>query len=142
VVVTILSVFVVLYNYGMAAWEGRPQPLYRSVEVVVQTVTTVGYGGDAPWSSPQMNYLVSAMALSGLVLIFAALPVLVVPLFENAFRSTAPTAISGVDDHVVLCSYGPREAVLIDELADRGVEYVVVERDRERADELYTEGTR
>ncbi|WP_336330120.1 hypothetical protein [Haloarcula sp. CGMCC 1.2071] len=72
IVVIVLSGFVVLYNYGMATWEGRPQPLYRSVGVIVQTVTTVGYGGDAPWTSPQMNSLVSLMALSGLVLIFAA----------------------------------------------------------------------
>ena len=140
VVVGVLSGFVVLYNYGMATWEGRPQPLYRSIEVVVQTVTTVGYGGDAPWSSPQMNYLVSFMALSGLVLIFAALPVLVVPLFEDAFRSSAPSSVRKVDDHVVLCNYGPREEVLIDELTERGVEYVIVEDDREAANELHTSG--
>jgi Trk K+ transport system NAD-binding subunit len=114
--------------------------LYRSVEVVVQTVTTVGFGGDAPWSSPQMNYLVSLMALSGLVLIFAALPVLVVPLFEDAFRSSAPSSVRGIDDHVILCNYGPREEVLIDELTERGVEYVIVEDDREAADHLYTTG--
>ncbi|MFC7256216.1 potassium channel family protein [Haloplanus litoreus] len=139
-VISVLSGFVVLYNYGMATWEGRPQPLYRSIEAVVQTVTTVGYGGDAPWSSPQMNYLVSLMALSGLVLIFAALPVLVVPLFEDAFRSSAPSSVRGIDDHVVLCNYGAREEVLIDELTERGVEYVVVESDREVANDLYTSG--
>ena len=140
IVVSVLSGFVILYNYGMATWEGRPQPLYRSIEVVVQTVTTVGYGEDAPWSSPQMNYLVSLMALSGLVLIFAALPVLVVPLFEDAFRSSAPSSIRGLDDHVVLCNYGPREEVLIDELTERDVEYVIIEDDREAANDLYTSG--
>lgn len=139
-VVSVLSGFVILYNYGMATWEGRPQPLYRSIEAVVQTVTTVGYGGDAPWSSPQMNYLVSLMALSGLVLIFAALPVLVVPLFEDAFRSSAPSSVRGVEEHVVLCNYGPREEVLIDELTERGVEYVIVDADREAANQLYTSG--
>jgi Trk K+ transport system NAD-binding subunit len=139
-VVGVLCGFALLYNYGMAAWEGRPQPLYRSIEVVVQTVTTVGYGGDAPWSSPQMNYLVSLMALSGLVLIFAALPVLVVPLFEDAFESSAPSSIRGVEDHVVLCNYGPREEVLIDELTDRDVEYVIVDSDRDSADERHSAG--
>lgn len=140
IVVSVLSGFVLLYNYGMATWEGRPQPLYRSIEVVVQTVTTVGYGGDAPWTSPEMNYLVSLMALSGLVLIFAALPVLVVPLFEDAFRSSAPTSVRRIDDHVVLCNYGPREEVLIDELTERGVEYVIIENDREMSDQLHTSG--
>lgn len=139
-VLSMLSGFVLLYNYGMAAWEGRPQPLYRSIEVVVQTVTTVGYGGDAPWTSLRMNYFVSIMALSGLVLIFAALPVLVVPLFEDAFRSTAPASIRSVDDHVVLCNYGPREEVLIDELTERGVGYVIVKADRDAATDLHKAG--
>jgi Trk K+ transport system NAD-binding subunit len=141
-VVGVLAGFALLYNYGMAAWEGRPQPLYRSVEVVLQTVTTVGYGGDSPWSSPGMNYLVSVMMLSGLVLIFAALPVLVVPLFEDAFRSSAPTSVRGLEDHVVLCNYGPREEILIDELTERGVEYVIVNPDRDDATDLYTAGYR
>lgn len=140
--VVVLSGFVLLYNYGMATWEGRPQPLYRSIEVVVQTVTTVGYGGDAPWTSPQMNYLTSVMMLSGLVLIFAALPVLVVPLFEDAFRSSAPTSVRRAEDHVVLCNYGPREEVLIDELVARDVEYVIVNADRDAATDLYTDGYR
>lgn len=140
IVVVVLSGFVVVYNHGMAAWEGRPQPMYRSVEAVVQTVTTVGYGGDAPWSSPRMNYLVSTMALSGLVLIFAALPVLVVPLFEDAFTSSAPSSVRGVDDHVILCGHGPREEVLIDELTQRDVAYVVVVADREAANDLYRTG--
>jgi Trk K+ transport system NAD-binding subunit len=139
-VVGVLSGFVVLYNYGMSAWEGRPQPLYRSIEVVVQTVTTVGYGGDSPWASPQMNYLVSVMMLSGLVLIFAALPVLVVPLFEDAFRSTAPTSVRRMRNHVVICNYGPREEVLIDELTRRDVGYVIVNADRAAATDLYTSG--
>jgi len=139
-VVGVLAGFALLYNYGMAAWEGRPQPLYRSVEVVLQTVTTVGYGGDSPWSSRGMNYLVSVMMVSGLVLIFAALPVLVVPLFEDAFRSSAPTSVRGLEDHVVLCNYGPREEILIDELTERGVEYVILNPDRDAATDLYTAG--
>lgn len=95
VVVSVLFGFVILYNYGMATWEGRPQPLYRSIEVVVQTVTTVGYGGDSLWSSPQMNYLVSLMALSGLVLIFAALPVLVVPSSKTRLDPVPPRRFVG-----------------------------------------------
>ena len=87
-----------------------------------------------------MNYLVALMALSGIVLIFAALPVLVVPLFEDAFTSNAPSSIRGVDGHVVLCNYGPREEVLIDELTERGVEYVIIDADREAANDLYTAG--
>ena len=77
VVVTVLLGFTMLYNYGMAVWEGRPQPMLRSLEIVLQTFTTVGYGEDAPWTAPEMYGIVVGMQLSSLVLIFAALPVVV-----------------------------------------------------------------
>ncbi|WP_247003808.1 potassium channel family protein [Halosolutus gelatinilyticus] len=139
-VVAVLAAYIAIYNYGMAVWEGNPQPIHRSVQGIVQTVTTVGYGGDAPHTSPQMNYFLSIVQLSSLVLIFAALPVLVVPLFEDAFRTTAPTAVSGLEDHIVICNYGPREEVLIEELLRRDVDYVIVHADRDVATDLYTDG--
>lgn len=87
-----------------------------------------------------MTFLVSPVALSGLVLTFAALPVLVVPLFEDAFGSSAPSSCRGIGDHAVRCNYGARGEHLIDELTDRPVEYIVVDDDRQAADDLYTSG--
>ena len=48
VVVTVLLGFTMLYNYGMAVWEGRPQPMFRSLEVVLQTFTTAVHGASSP----------------------------------------------------------------------------------------------
>jgi Trk K+ transport system NAD-binding subunit len=135
--VVVLFGYALLYDYGMAAYEGHSQPFYQSVQVVVETFTTTGYGSDAPWATPQMNVLVILMDLTGVILIFMALPVFVVPLFEDALSTTLPTSAEELEEHVVICTYSPRAETLISELNSWDVEYVIVEPDRETAMDLY-----
>jgi len=138
--VVIILGFSVVYDYGMATFEGRPQPFYHSLQVVVETFTTTGYGSNAPWTSPEMTALVVLMDLTGVVLIFMALPVFVVPLFEEAVSTTLPATVDDLEDHVVVCTFSPRVETLVSELGSWGVEYVVIEADRERATDLYESG--
>ena len=135
-----LAVFTLLYDFGMSAFENRPQPLFQSLQVVVQTFTTVGYGEDAPWTSPIMNFLVVGMQASSLILIFAALPVFAVPLLEDALATSPPLALDSLDDHVIICTYTLRGEALISELEPEGIEYVIVEPDRGQATDLYEAG--
>jgi Trk K+ transport system NAD-binding subunit len=132
--------FAVAYDHGMAVYEGRPRSFLHSLQVVVETFTTTGYGSDSPWTTPEMNVLVIVMDLTGVVLIFAAIPVFIVPLLEDALSTTLPTAVEDVDDHVVVCTYSPRAETLISELESWNVEYVLVEPDRDRAVDLYESG--
>ncbi len=135
-----LAVFTLAYNYGMTTFENQPQPLLNSMEVVIQTFTTVGYGEDAPWTSSIMNVLVMGMQTAGILLIFAALPVFVIPLVEDALATTPPTTIDQLHDHVIVCTYTSRSDVLIAELTDQDVDYVLVEPDRETATTLHEQG--
>lgn len=141
-VVATTALFTLAYNAGMAIWEGRPQPLYRSLEVVVQSFTTTGYGEDAPWQSPQMNVLVILMQLSGIGLILTAVDVFAVPWLRSALTPTAPETIDELHDHVIVCGYTPRTDAFVAELDARGREYVLVESNAETARELYEEGHR
>jgi Trk K+ transport system NAD-binding subunit len=125
--------FALVYDAGMTAFEGRPRTFLEALEVVLQTFTTTGYGQDAPWESTAMTLLVIAMHAAGLLLIFAAFPVLIVPLVEDALSTTPPTARPDLSDHVVLCTFSPRTPALIDEFDARDVPYVVVDPDRETA---------
>jgi Trk K+ transport system NAD-binding subunit len=138
VVTTVL--FTMAYNVGMAAWENRPQPLYRSLEVVVQSFTTTGYGEDAPWQTPQMNLLAIVMQLSGIGLILTAVDVFAVPMLQNALRPKPPETVSRRDGHVVVCGHTPRTNVLISELVARDRGYVLIEPDAASAGELHERG--
>lgn len=132
-----LVLFTLTYNFGMSFLEGRPQSLARSLQVVVQTFTTVGYGGDAPYMTTEMNLLAVMMQISGIGLIFASLPVFIVPLIEDALATAPPTARSDRSDHVILCTYTPRGEALIEALDGQDASYVVIEPDRETATTLH-----
>jgi Trk K+ transport system NAD-binding subunit len=133
--------FTVVYDYGMAAFEDDPKDFLQSMQFVVETFTTTGYGSHSPWTNPEMNLLVIVMDLAGMVLIFAALPVLAVPLFEEAFSTSLPTeAPDEVEDHVVICTFTPRGETLVEELDSWDVDHVVVEPDRDRATDLFEAG--
>jgi len=130
--------FAVLYQNGMRIYEGEPRTFLRSLQFVVETFTTTGFGSDSPWTSPEMNVLVIVMDLFGTILIFMAFPVLAFPLLEDILSTTVPTSIGDdTENHVIICSYTARAEALIDELDSWDVDHVIVESDRERATELY-----
>ncbi|WP_199243373.1 potassium channel family protein [Halopenitus persicus] len=141
-VVATTVLFTLLYNTGMAVWEGRPQPLYRSLEVVIQSFTTTGYGEDSPWQSLQMNVLVITMQLAGIGLILTGVDVFAVPWLRGALTPTPPESIDVGPGHVVICAYTARTEAFITELKARGRAYALVEPDAETARELHDEGYR
>jgi Trk K+ transport system NAD-binding subunit len=137
-----LFVFAVLYHVGMFYFEGEGNTFLHSMQVVVETFTATGYGSDSPWSTPQMNLLVMVMDIAGTFLFFLGLPVLLFPFLRDAFSTTIPTDTDGVGDHVVICSFTKRGRRLIDELEGLEVPYVVVESDRDAAEDLVEDGVR
>jgi Trk K+ transport system NAD-binding subunit len=139
--VGVIVAYTFAYDYGMTAFENRPRDFLHSLQVVVETFTTTGYGSDAPWSTDVMRVLVIVMDVTGVVLIFLALPVLLFPLFEEAMETTAPTAVEeDISGHIVICTFTPRGETLVTELESWDVDYVIVEPDRETANDLYDEG--
>ncbi|WP_338742006.1 potassium channel family protein [Haloplanus salilacus] len=137
----VMLAYAAVYDTGMSVFEGSPISFLHAIQVVVETFTTTGFGSDAPWKSPEMNVLVIAMDLTGVVLIFLALPVLVFPLFEEAISTTVPTsAPEDLRDHVVICRLTPRGETLVSELDSWNVDHLVVEPDRDRAKDQFKEG--
>jgi len=139
VLVAIIVAYSVLYNYGMRTLEGRNHSIFRSFQTVVETMTTTGYGADSPWSHPIMNVFVAFMQLTGVVIGFATLRVLVIPLFERAPLDLSDR-LTPKDDHVVICEYRRDSGVLLDELRRLGVDYVLIESDAEEAKRLSDDG--
>ncbi|MFB6219552.1 MAG: TrkA family potassium uptake protein [Halobacteriaceae archaeon] len=130
--------YTVLYRAGMAAFEPgveSPPTVLHSLQVVVETFTTTGFGSDSPWRSPEMNLLVVAMNLTGVALVFLALPVIVFPLLEESLETGPPTTLDS-EDHVLVCTYTPLADPLVSELESWEVPYTIVEPDRELATDL------
>lgn len=138
--VAVLVVFVAAYHFGMIYLEGERHSVWQSLQVVVETFTTVGYGSHAGWSDPAMNVLVVAMNLASFVVVFMALPLVVVPLLEEALESAPPTELPDAEDHVLVAGFTDRGETLLEELSARDVDYAVLVGDRETATALHGSG--
>ena len=131
------------YQFGMRVYEDRPRTLLDSLQFTVEMFTTTGFGGDAPWTSPQMQAFVTVTDLLGMAALVGALPVFVGPILESALSTDAPQQLDdSVTDHVIVCSYTARADRLIQKLESNDVPYVLVDDDPEGAADLYEEGYR
>ncbi|WP_050033867.1 potassium channel family protein [Halorubrum halophilum] len=140
-VLFVLIFTAVVYRYGMRVYEGDPRTMIEALRFSVEMFTTTGFGGDSPWESQQLNAFIAVMDLIGMVLLIGALPVVVTPLLEEAFATTAPTSLEDdLSGHVVVCSDTSRSATLIEEFDSRAIPYVIVEPDPDRAVRLREAG--
>ncbi|WP_137289844.1 potassium channel family protein [Natronorubrum halophilum] len=129
-----------IYRWGMMTFEGEERTMYQSIQVVIESLTTAGFGGDTDaWNTTPMNLIVIGMNLSGVLLVFLALPLFVVPLFQRAL-ATQPAASTDLEDHVIICSHREREDVLRNELEAADVPSVFVDDDPETVVELTDDG--
>lgn len=132
---TMLAAYTLVYRWGMTTFEGETPSIAHSLRFVVETITTVGYGTDADWTSDAMHLLATGMMLTGVVFFFLSLPLLVIPLFEEALSPSPPTSVD-LSDHVVICGFTGRGETFIDELTAWDTDYVV-----ESGDELIVAGS-
>ena len=138
-VVAFVGVLTVTYHTVMIRFEGLSPTLAHSLQVVVETVTGTGYGSDAPWTTPVANGLVVVMDLSTFLVLFVVFPYVFQPVLETALSPSLP-ATTDADDHVVVCGTPRLTDRLIDDLAEREIETVVVTDDEGDAIERQDDG--
>ncbi|TYL35931.1 potassium transporter TrkA [Natronococcus pandeyae] len=136
----LIGVYATVYQWGMATLEGEPRSWYRALEVVVQSMTTTGYGQDAPWETLEMTLLMMLIQLTGITYIFVAVPLFVVPWLQTIVQPTPPEHVSELEDHVIVVGYTDLCDTLVDELEASGTPYVILEADEDRAQELHQDG--
>jgi len=134
-----LFAYATVYRWGMATFEGEHLSYVRSLQVVLEALTTAGFGGDAPWASTQMNVLVILLNLTGVSLVFFAVPFFLVPLLEETLRTTVPTE-SSLSDHVIVCADSPRETPLRAELDDEDIDPLFIKSDADLVRDLLEDG--
>lgn len=137
--VSVVLVFTVLYYQGMRTLEDKSRTVFQAFNTVIETMTTTGYGADSPWSTGSMNLFVAMMQVTGVVIGFITLRVLVIPLFERT-PLNLDDRLSIKNDHVVVAEYQRDTEVLLDELEALDVDYVVVESDEQEAKRLSDDG--
>jgi Trk K+ transport system NAD-binding subunit len=136
----LVTSYAVVYNLALSRLEGVDQSIFASFEFVVQTMTTTGYGQDSGlWSHPLMYMFVSLAQLSGIGIGFFTLRLIIIPLFTDA-EVNLDDRLTPKQDHVVVCEYRRESAVLLDELEELGIEYVLISSDEQNAKDLSDAG--
>lgn len=137
--VSIVLLFTGFYYWGMRSLEDRPRSIFQAFNTVIETMTTTGYGADSPWLTPAMNVFVATMQVTGVVIGFITLRVLVIPLFERT-PLNLDDRLSIKDEHVVVAEYQRDTEVLLDELEALDIDYVLLESDETEAKRLSDDG--
>jgi voltage-gated potassium channel len=138
--VMLVLVYTVAYNLALARLEGVNQSIFASFEFVVQTMTTTGYGQDSGlWSHSLMYLFVALMQISGIGIGFFTLRLIIIPLFSES-DVNLDDRLTPKQDHVIICEYRRDSAVLLDELRELNIEYVLISSSEENARNLSDEG--
>lgn len=139
VVITVVLSYALIYQWGMKTYENVDKSYLQSIQVVIESITTAGFGGDAPWQSDEMNLFILIMNLSGVVMVFFALPFFFVPLIREALAPHIPEQLD-MQDHVIICSQSRRASVLRNELESKSIPYVIIDSDRDTVMGLNQDG--
>ncbi len=99
---------------------------------VVSTITTVGYG-DVVFTSTAGRIFSIFVQASGVPLFFGIILTLVVtPWFERTMKVPLSTkAPKGMNDHIIICGYNRLVEVLINELKDKDLDFLIIDEDEE-----------
>lgn len=135
----LLAGYTMMYRWGMGMFEGEQLSFVQAFQVVVEALTTAGFGGGAPWESAEMNLLIVAMNLTGVLLVFFAIPYFVVPLLKRATEADVPTT-TDLSEHAVVCADARRDAALRTELEAAGIPALFIKSDPETTKRLVREG--
>jgi Trk K+ transport system NAD-binding subunit len=138
--VVLVLAYTVGYNLVMSGIEGVEQSIFASFEFVVQTMTTTGYGQDAgQWSHPLTYLYVAGVQISGIGIGFFTLRLIIIPLFSSA-DVNLDNRLTAKHDHIVICEYRRDSEVLLEELTELGIEYVLISSDEAEARRLSDDG--
>jgi Trk K+ transport system NAD-binding subunit len=137
--VAVVVLYAMIYNYGMLVLEGEAQSIFHSAQVVVETMTTTGYGADSPWETPVMNLYIIFMQISGIGIGFFTLRLIILPLFTSA-EVNLDNRLTSKRDHVIICEYRRDSIVLLDELKELDMDYVLISSSKENAKALSDAG--
>ena len=128
-----------LFNSYYPLLENKPLSWSESLLFVVESMTTVGYGELLPFSSEITRLLAIQIILSGVIMIFVVIPLLLAPflttLLAPAPPRRTPHRLSG---HTVVMGYDEITSSVIDSLAISDHDIVIVEQDKAKALEIAT----
>ena len=119
--------------------ENKPLSWSESLLFVVESMTTVGYGELLPFASDITRLLAIQIMLSGVIMIFIVIPLLLAPFLTTLLAPTPPRRTPHrLSGHTVVIGYDGLTSAIIDSLAISDHDIVIIEQDKGKALEIAT----
>jgi Trk K+ transport system NAD-binding subunit len=121
------------YVLGMRHLEGEERNFWEAFAWAAETLTTTGYGHDSRWQHPLMVVFVAAVQFFGLLVMFAIVPVVLIPWFESRFEARLPQTLPDLRGFVLVYRWGPAVSSLVADMTRQNIPVVVLEENETRA---------
>ena len=128
--------FTSIFHYAYPLLEGKPIGWPNALLFVLETITTVGYGDLLPFSNELTMLFAIVVMITGILLIFMVIPLLLVPYLSAIFLSSPPKKLPHeLQHHVVIVGYGELTKSLLESIriSDLPVLIIVNSPDTARA---------
>lgn len=135
-----IAAYTVIFYHFYPILEGRPIGWDHALLFVVETISTTGYGELLPFTSNQMVIFSAVMIISGVIMIFMVIPLLIGPYLLSVLHRRPPQKAPHVlTNHVVIIGFNSLMSVLIDNLDLLNREVIILEEDEQKARQLSQE---
>jgi voltage-gated potassium channel len=119
--------------------ENKPLSWSESLLFVVESMTTVGYGWLLPFSHDITRLLAIQIMLSGVIMIFVVIPLLLAPFLTTLLAPAPPRGTPHhLSGHTVVMGYDELTISVIDSLTISDHDIVIIEQDKAKALEIAT----
>lgn len=131
----VILIYTVIFHRLYPQLEGTPVDWSQSLLFVIQTITTTG--SLLVYHSDEMILFSSVMMLTGVVMIFMVIPLLLTPYLVAMLRSApARKTPRALRHHTVIVGNGELTRALLESLTLSEKEILIVEKDEKEAREL------
>ena len=129
--------YALLYMWLVNLTTPETRTFFDALQVVVATITTAGFGGDTDlWRQSQpLTILVILMNVTGVAIVFLAVPAYAVPLFRRAVSFNPPTTTT-LENHVVICGYSLMDEILRETLEEEEIPYLFIDDNEGTVEQL------
>lgn len=136
----LIGVYTIIFHEFYPTLENKPISWVQSLMFVVESMTTVGYGDLLPFSNSLTMLLSIQLMLSGVIMIFIVVPLLLAPFLTALLAPTPPKKTPHtLAGHTVIFGYDELTRSIIDSLAISDRDIVIIEEDKAAALEIATE---
>jgi len=135
----LIALYTYIFHTVYPLLENKPISWAEALLFVVESMTTVGYGWLLPFYNDLTMFLTIQIMLSGVIMIFVVIPLLLAPFLTSLLAPAPPRRTPHqLSGHTVVMGYDELTRSLIDSLTISEHDIVIIEQEKAIALEIAT----